>query len=136
MEKTWLKIKDIQPVKKEQERTTANKTRMLEALRRNGCLFHLAAKEVGINYCTHRAWMKDDEDYRNAVNDIAASVGDEVEAKLKELIDNGDTSATIFYCKTKLKYRGFTERTEITGANGEPLIPRSIDEAKRILEDE
>ena len=136
MEKTWLKFNENEPSKKEQARTTSGKVRMLEALKRNRCLFHLAAREVGISYGTHRLWMMEDEEYRNAVNDIAASVGDEVENRLMDLISEGDTSATIFYCKTKLKYRGFTERTEITGANGEPLIPRSIEDARRILEDE
>lgn len=123
--------------KKEQERTRTNKVRMLEALKRNKGLINISCDEVGIRYNTHRNWMMDDETYKAAVDHILNMQGDKVESKLMELVEAGDTSATIFYCKTKLKHRGYTERTEITGKNGEPLIvPRSIEEAKKIIDEE
>lgn len=122
--------------KKEQERTRTNKVRMLEALKRNKGLINISCDEVGIRYNTHRNWMMDDETYKAAVDHILNMQGDKVESKLMELVEAGDTSATIFYCKTKLKHRGYTERTEITGKDGEPLIPRSIEEAKKIIDEE
>jgi hypothetical protein len=41
---------------------------------------------------------------------------------LHTLIDNGDVASTIFYLKTKGKKRGFVERTELTGNEGQPII--------------
>lgn len=123
--------------KKEGDRTSINKQRMIEALRRNKGMINLSCDEIGIHYTTHRNWMLSDDEYKAAVDHILNMIGDKVENKLMELVEAGDTSATIFYCKTKLKHRGYTERTEITGKNGEPLlVPRSIEEAKRIIEGE
>ena len=34
----------------------------------------------------------------------------------------GDTTMIIFYAKTQMKDRGYTERKEITGKDGEDLI--------------
>jgi len=39
---------------------------------------------------------------------------------LHKQIGEGNTSATIFYLKTKGKNRGYVERQEITGADGMP----------------
>lgn len=46
---------------------------------------------------------------------------DKAEKKLDQLIGAGDTTALIFYLKTKGKKRGYIERTEITGADGDKL---------------
>lgn len=123
-------------VKTEQERTRINKARMVEALERNKGLVNVSCKEIGIDPSTHRKWMKEDPAYLETYGYILGLKGDSVEKKLLDAIDEGNLTAIIFYCKTKLKNRGYNERTEITGANGEPLIPRSIEEAKKIIDEE
>ena len=42
----------------------------------------------------------------------------------------GDTTMIIFYAKTQMKDRGYTERREITGKDGESLIQKEIDITK------
>lgn len=46
---------------------------------------------------------------------------DVAEAKLVEKINNGDTTALIFFLKTMGKKRGFVERQELTGNEGGPV---------------
>jgi hypothetical protein len=41
---------------------------------------------------------------------------------LFDLVGNKDTAATIFLLKTKGKKRGYIERSEITGADGESIV--------------
>jgi hypothetical protein len=47
------------------------------------------------------------DDLREELRAIDETIGDEVESKLMERIDEGDTTAIVFYCRTKLKHRGF-----------------------------
>ena len=46
---------------------------------------------------------------------------DFVENKLQEQIDKGNVTAIIFYLKTQAKERGYVERQEITGKDGDTL---------------
>lgn len=43
----------------------------------------------------------------------------DIEHALLNKISSGDTAAIFFYCKTKLKIRGYTERSEVAG----PTLP-------------
>ena len=54
------------------------------------------------------------------VKEIENIALDFAESHLHTQIGGGNTSATIFYLKTKGKNRGYVERQEITGADGMP----------------
>jgi hypothetical protein len=69
-----------------------------------------ACRQVGISRQTYYDWKADDEEFAKAAEVAMDEQGDIVESRLLDLIEAGDTSATIFYCKTKLKNRGYTER--------------------------
>ena len=47
---------------------------------------------------------------------------DFVENALHKRIKEGSDTAIIFYLKTQAKDRGYVERSELTGADGKPLI--------------
>ena len=96
---------------------------MLKALQNSLGNVTLASKASGITRAMHYRWMKDDPDYAAAVNDVLDEQGDFVENKLLQAIKDGDTTAIIFYCKTRLKHRGYSEKMEITGKDGKDLIP-------------
>ena len=102
--------------------TSDNKKRMLEALEKSLGIVTTAANMIGIHRDTHYNWMKNDEGYKTAVESITDSVLDFAESKLHNLIEKGDTAATIFYMKTKGKKRGYIERQELTGADNQPII--------------
>jgi len=65
--------------------------------------------------------MKDDEEYKQAVQELGDVALDFAESKLHKLIDQGNPAATIFYLKTKGKERGYVERQEIAVAEKKPL---------------
>lgn len=55
------------------------------------------------------AWLNDDRDFRFQVMVLIESIGDWVEDKLMQKIEEGDSASIMFYCKTKLKHRGYQE---------------------------
>ncbi len=89
------------------------KKAMLDALEKSLGIVTTATKIVGISRQAHYNWLIDDQEYKQAVNDIQDIVLDFAESKLHKQIDGGDTTATIFFLKTKGKKRGYIERTEI-----------------------
>ena len=58
-------------------------------------------------------WLKDDEEFKKQVDDISNITLDFAESQLHKQIMDGNTTATIFYLKTKGKNRGYVERSEI-----------------------
>lgn len=80
-----------------------------------------AAKMVGIDRSTHYKWMKDDEEYKEAIHSISESVVDFAESHLYKLIKEGNPASTIFFLKTKGKERGYIERQEIDISERQPL---------------
>lgn len=77
-----------------------------------------AAKAYGIDPSTHYDWCKKSEEYKEAAEKARRTADDYAESKLFELIKDGDTAAIIFYCKTRLKYRGYTEKSEVDVTTG------------------
>lgn len=86
---------------------------MIEALTKSLGIVTIACKEVGISRQTHYEWYKEDAEYKKAVDDLADVALDFAEGMLHEQIKSKDTTATIFYLKTKGKRRGYVERQEI-----------------------
>jgi hypothetical protein len=118
----------------------AIKKAMLTALKENYGRVTRSCEAVDISRQTHYNWLKDDPEYKEAVEAIDEAAIDHVESKLFEKIDGvsvqtfnargepvvyevppSDT-AIIFYLKTKGKKRGYVERQEITGADGPVVI--------------
>lgn len=99
---------------------------MLEALKKSLGVVSTACEEVGISRQTHYNWLNDDPEYKSAVEDIAESAIDFAESKLYEQIKDKDTTATIFYLKTRGKKRGYIEKTEIDANIKFPDLPSIV----------
>lgn len=109
---------------------TKNDTRkkaMIEALEKSLGVVTTACKNVGISRETHYRWLREDKEYKQQAQELENVALDFAESQLHQQINDGNTSATIFYLKTKGKSRGYVERTEITGADTEPIIVRILD---------
>ena len=101
-------------------KTEQHKKAIIEALEKSLGVVTTACKTVGIGRTQFYNWLKDDEEFARQVDDIQNITLDFAESQLHKQIKEGNTTATIFYLKTKGKKRGYIERQEITGADGMP----------------
>ena len=92
-----------------------------------------ACRKCGVARSTYYNWLKEDEEFKKAVDDTQEEAIDFVEGQLFKKIqgvsmfgDDGEEmfhqapsdTAIIFYLKTKAKKRGYIEKTEV-GVSGE-----------------
>jgi len=94
-------------------KTEQHKKALLEALEKSLGVVTSACKTVGVGRTTFYQWLKDDEEFAEAVRDIENIALDFAESQLHQQISSGNSTATIFYLKTKGKKRGYVERQEI-----------------------
>lgn len=121
------------------------KKMVLEKLAEVRGIVTTACQNANIARSTFYQWCDTDPEFKAAVESVNESCIDFVESKLLEKI-NGVTirkgvgedgedvtydlppsdTAIIFYLKTKAKKRGYVERTELTGADGNPIQLQQI----------
>ena len=89
------------------------KKAMIDALEKSLGIVTSACKAVGISRETHYRWLREDESYKQSVEDLANVALDFAESQLHQQIKGGNPTSTIFYLKTKGKKRGYVERQEI-----------------------
>jgi hypothetical protein len=77
-----------------------------------------ACRTAGISRETYYNWRKANPAFAAQCDEAEIIMGGEVKDRLMKRILEDDTTAIIFYCKTKLKHEGFVERVEQTGAQG------------------
>lgn len=111
-------------------RQEEKKVEFIEAIKSNYGLITVSCNKVGISFQTYRNWYKADEEFKNQVDDALEQsyekTNDMAEGKLFEAIHRGDMTGTIFYLKTKGKKRGYIERQEITGKDGDSFFDKEI----------
>lgn len=105
------------------------KKAMLEALEKSLGIVTTACKTVGIDRSTHYDWLKKDEAYKKAVDDIENITLDFAESQLHRQIKDGNTASTIFYLKTRGRKRGYIEKDR---NDSEDLIEGFKDIAKAL----
>jgi len=108
--------------KKEQKRTEVTKDTLIESLRQNMGNVTLACHFTGCSRSTFYRYMESDEQFKKDVEDISSMAIDICEAELWKLIKEGNSTAIIFFLKTKGKVRGYVERQELTGSDGSPVV--------------
>ena len=77
-----------------------------------------ACKSVGVGRTTHYLWMDTDPEYKAAVEELSGVAIDFAESQLHKQIKEGNSTATIFFLKTKGKKRGYIERQEVDVSSG------------------
>lgn len=97
----------------EQRRTTVAKLEMIEAMTKSLGVVTSACKLAKCSRTIHYEWMKEDPEYKAAIDDISEMAIDFAESQLHKKINGGDTASILFYLKCKAKARGYIERSEI-----------------------
>ena len=85
---------------------------MLKALEQSLGVVTTACKKTDIPRSTYYKWLREDKEFADEVRDIENVSLDFAESKLFEQMSNNNTSATIFYLKTKGKKRGYWEKQQ------------------------
>lgn len=79
------------------------------------------ARELKVSRPTLYKYLESRTTVQDALEEARETMLDEAEAKLYEKVLNGDTAELIFFLKTRGKSRGYVERTEHTGADGDAI---------------
>ena len=96
------------------------KASFLSALKASKGIIQTACDACGITRAMFYRWRDGDSGFKAKYDEVNEGQIDKVESKLLRKIDDGDTTAIIFYLKTKGKSRGYSERTV---DNGHQLAP-------------
>lgn len=105
------------------------KEAMLQALEKSLGVVTVACKSANIPRSTYYKWLSEDKEFAKAVKDIENIALDFGESQLHKQIGDGNTSATIFFLKTKGKKRGYVERSELDLTGEQPIrINFNLDE--------
>lgn len=97
---------------------------MAEALIKAQGFISATAEILGCSQQTVRNYIEKYDSVRQARDDSAEKTLDYVESKLMALVREKNATAIIFYLKTRGKSRGYVERQEVTGKDGDDIIYR------------
>lgn len=98
------------------------KAAMLKALESSMGIVTTACKVAGVGRTTFYEWLENDPEFKKAVEDVDNVCLDFAESSLMQQIKDHNTTATIFYLKTKGRARGYVERIEHVVPK-EPTLP-------------
>ena len=102
------------------------KESMIKALEASLGVVTIACKKTDIPRSTFYKWLNEDKEFAKQVRDIENIALDFVESKLHNQIEKNNTTATIFYLKTKGKKRGYIEKSELDITSGDEPIKINI----------
>lgn len=83
--------------------------KFLEYYIKSNCHVTRAAIAANISRSTYYEWLDKSDEFRQKRDDAVEGLYDDVEDSLLTLIQAGNVTAIIFFCKTKMKRRGYVE---------------------------
>lgn len=91
-----------------------NKENVLKALEKSLGIVTPACKEAGISRDAFYRWIKEDPEFKKAVDEVNEMQGDFVENQLFKKIKEGSERSIMFYMRYKGRKRGYTDSMDIT----------------------
>lgn len=113
--------------KKQAESTKAKKRIFVANFVANQGMVQMSCDSVGINRTTYERWCKKDAKFVESLQAAMERKLDKIETKLLNLVEAGDTQATIFSAKCLLKQRGYVEKKDINVTGNMNVNILSID---------
>ena len=110
------------------------KKALIQVLEKNLGNISEACKAVRISRQTHYNWQDSDPAYREACENVIERSIDFAESMLMKRISEGDTTATIFFLKTKGRGRGYIERQQVETRQVTQFSEMSDDELNEFIE--
>jgi len=95
---------------------------VLKAVDGSGGLVTTIANRLGCSRMTVYNYMKKYATVADAIQEEREGLLDMAESELLKQIRGGNMTAIIFFLKTQGKARGYVERQEFTGADGNKII--------------
>jgi hypothetical protein len=102
-------------------KTEHKKRAMIQALEKTLGVITTACKTADVGRTQFYEWLKTDKDFKSEVDNIKNIALDFAESQLHKQIQEGNTTATIFFLKTQGKKRGYVERQEVEVQERKPL---------------
>ena len=103
----------------EQNRTKINKARLLKALESSLGVITTALKATDLSRTNFYKWLKEDEDFKNKVEEIENIQQDFIKSKYYECVKDKVPSVVIHAAKTRL---GWNETNKIDVTSGDEPI--------------
>lgn len=97
-----------------------------EALRQTMGAITLAAERLGASYNTVRRYVDRSPNLQKLIEHYRERRVDKAELKLEQALTNGEPWAISLVLKTLGRNRGYVERKEITGAEGDDVTIRVV----------
>jgi len=94
---------------------------IIKALESTGGFLTQAAKKLGVSYQAIQNRFKRNPKLKAKQEEMRDRQLDFTESKLLKLIGNENLGAICFYLKCQGKHRGWVERQEVTGKDGENI---------------
>lgn len=103
------------------EKIAKEKADLLAALAANSGIVASACRASNVSRMTYYRYYNEDPDFKEKADDVKELQKDFAESLILKKMKEGDTTMIIFYAKTQMKDRGYVERKELVGRDGEPL---------------
>ena len=98
----------------------------IDAIPGSGGIISVIAQRVGCAWHTAQKYIQEYATVADAYADETEGIIDLAESTVLKAIKGGDVSAAKWYLTTKGKDRGYTERREYAGADGDALTIRVV----------
>ena len=122
--------------KKQLESTKTKKRIFIANFVQNQGMVQMSCDSVGINRVTYERWCKKDIKFVENLQAAMERKLDKIETKLLNLVETGDTQATIFTAKCLLKQRGYVEKKDINVSGNMNVNILSIDPISDEIDDD